>query len=56
MKFLTGMFAILPAAVLLVGAHGIPASQKSTTLWRTDWEMARVEAKQAGKPLFVVFR
>ena len=57
MKMLCGMLAAVPAAALLMGAGEIRAcSQDIEPTWRTNWEQARVEAKQTGKPLFVVFR
>lgn len=47
------LFYVLPAlAVLVLGS----ASRQVDIAWRSDWESARNEARQTGKPLFVVFR
>ena len=47
----TGLLLLAPCAVAQnkgqnAGKHG----------WHSSWETAKAEAKQAGKPLFVVFR
>ena len=57
MKRFAGIFVAMPAALLLGGASKMDAVPQETAVrWRTDWEAARAEARQAGKPLFVVFR
>jgi hypothetical protein len=34
----------------------LAASQEKEPVWRTDYDKARAEARQSGKPLLVVFR
>ena len=54
----TGL-ACLPLLMMLLAAAAAvsrPAQEPVTVTWRTDYELARREAKQTGKPLLVVFR
>lgn len=61
LRFVRAAFLALPVLLALaVSLSGRPVaySQEATGAisWRTDYEPARREAKQSGKPLFVVFR
>ena len=56
MRYTLGMFATIPVLLLFTAGHGIRAAQDGASPWRGDWEKARVEARVAKKPLFVVFR
>ena len=56
-RLITAVFGCLPLLFLaLAAAMSQPAPDATTINWRTDYEQARREAKQTGKPLFVVFR
>lgn len=46
--------ALLGSLILLL----LPVDMRAadSDLWRTDYELALLEARQSGKPLFVVFR
>lgn len=54
MRYFQGLFITSTMGLLLAGANGFRPAQDAA--WRADWQQARMEAKQAGKPLFVVFR
>ena len=56
MRLTLGIFAAAPAILLFTADTGVRAPAQESGVWRSDWEKARVEAKQSSKPLFVVFR
>jgi hypothetical protein len=52
-------FALLAAGSALKPTASAPASPAGAfpePTWRSDYEAARLEARQSGKPLFVAFR
>ncbi len=54
-RFIFASMFSLP--ILLASLGGVRAAAQSAVVnWRSDFEQARAEAKQTGKPLFVVFR
>ncbi len=57
-RFVAAGFWGLPLffLALAVAASQPPSPETVTVNWRTDYETARREARQSGKPLFVVFR
>ena len=53
----TGLACLPLLLALAAAAVSQPAQEAAATVtWRTDYELARREAKQTGRPLFVVFR
>ena len=60
-RLLAAGFGCLPLFLGLTAATSPPppavSSRETAAInWRTDYETARREAQQSGKPLFVVFR
>lgn len=49
------LLAVIPCALLAL-ARGQDAPAPTTIEWRTDLGAARAEARETGKPLFLVFR
>jgi hypothetical protein len=54
------VFAIAAPVLLMLSASCLLSSRSTPTkqalIWHTDLAQARAEARQAGMPLFVVFR
>ncbi len=51
---LASVFSLPVILALLLGVRAV--AQGEVVNWRNDFEQARAEAKQTGKPLFLVFR
>lgn len=53
---MTRSFLLAALGAGVVAAALAAPAQEPTVRWRSDWESARREAREASKPLFVVFR